>query len=474
MPYTLLKNFDEAKDLNLEKFKNFEFDFPLEIYPTNVSNINLLFVDCKFNFDIKIKNIIIPNFNISFINCKFTDNIEIVNNIIEDIKLIWHFDNNKPNNCHINSYLKKKKINISSNEIRGFCKITGLNHHLGRFSFIANVFSKQPREVHSKRKTDYPICIINNNNITNPSIHGNTFYMPFEFLSNNLKYNEKYSGHYFQNNLFQKSDFSNTNFGEYATFHDSKFYSTTLFIDCKNISNTKMIFSSCEFKGFTLFDKSKFKHLEIKHTIFEKKTSFEQIEIENLKLHQVSFFQGAFFDEINIKNIKNENYLKSLKNKDARELRRTLRSVKQELQKAENRIDYNRFRGYELQAHYQELDWENNFKDKAILWATKISTGFEYSWTKALEFILIVPTIFYILFFISENYAYQFDCRHFPEFLTGYFRFLIVTDFYNPLEKKRIFIDNSNTISWLIFIVGKIVLAFGIYEMIQAFRKFKA
>lgn len=34
--------------------------------------------------------------------------------------------------------------------------------------------------------------------------------------------------------------------------------------------------------------------------------------------------------------------------------RRTIRTIKQELQKAENRIDYNRFRAYELAAHYKE------------------------------------------------------------------------------------------------------------------------
>ena len=72
------------------------------------------------------------------------------------------------------------------------------------------------------------------------------------------------------------------------------------------------------------------------------------------------------------------------------------------------------------------------------------------------------------MFSINLNFASVKD------FLSGYFRFLIVTDFYNPLEKERIFIDNSNTWGWIIFILGKIVLAFGIYEMIQAFRKFKA
>jgi hypothetical protein len=55
---------------------------------------------------------------------------------------------------------------------------------------------------------------------------------------------------------------------------------------------------------------------------------------------------------------------------------------------------------------------------------------------------------------------------------SGFFRFLLVTDFYNPLETERIYL--TNPFSWLIFILGKIFIAFGIYEMIQSFRKFKA
>jgi len=44
--------------------------------------------------------------------------------------------------------------------------------------------------------------------------------------------------------------------------------------------------------------------------------------------------------------------------------------------------------------------------------------------------------------------------------------------FFNPLVNDKVYL--TNPLSWLIFIFGKIVIAFGIYEMIQSFRKFKA
>ncbi|WP_294824661.1 hypothetical protein, partial [uncultured Flavobacterium sp.] len=145
-----------------------------------------------------------------------------------------------------------------------------------------------------------------------------------------------------------------------------------------------------------------------------------------------------------------------------------------------NKIDYNHFRAYELEAYYQELDWnwESGFKDKTILWTTKHVTGFNHSWRKALRFILLSALGFYTLFFIAENYALRLSWSGIPQYITGYFRFLLVTDFYNPLiqnGREYILSDGWNhVISWFLFILGKIFIAFGIYEMIQAFRKFKA
>jgi hypothetical protein len=167
--------------------------------------------------------------------------------------------------------------------------------------------------------------------------------------------------------------------------------------------------------------------------------------------------------------------------KEAEDRKRTLRLIKQELQKTDNKIDYNRFRAYELEAYYQELnaDKRNKLdKDRLILRATKLVTGFDHDWRKALCFILIVAFIFFSVFFISENFTKQFSWSGIPQFIIGYFRFLLVTDFYNPLiQSGREYISNNgwnHIFSWFFFILGKIFIAFGIYEMIQAFRKFKA
>ncbi|MGA9639334.1 hypothetical protein, partial [Flavobacterium sp.] len=57
-------------------------------------------------------------------------------------------------------------------------------------------------------------------------------------------------------------------------------------------------------------------------------------------------------------------------------------------------------------------------------------------------------------------------------YFVSLFRFFLITDFYSPFEAGRNYLTNIG--SWIPFIFGKIFIAFGIYEMIQSFRKFKA
>jgi hypothetical protein len=199
-------------------------------------------------------------------------------------------------------------------------------------------------------------------------------------------------------------------------------------------------------------------------TTFEERISFKETHFDIIKIDRTIFEKGALFDDIQIKKIDDCD-------------RRTIRAIKQELQKAENRIDFNRFRAYELAAHYMELDWKWNsgFIDKSILFVTKISTDFGNSWRKALRFTLVGGFSVYLILYSIENHNFQIDFLvwdNWERLFSGFFRFLLVTDFYSPLETDRIYL--TNPLSWLFFIFGKILIAFGIYEMIQSFRKFKA
>lgn len=186
-------------------------------------------------------------------------------------------------------------------------------------------------------------------------------------------------------------------------------------------------------------------------------------------MFEVKFGGGAYFDEMKINKVLDKSYLKD-KSKIL-DWKRTLRAIKQESQKVENRIDFNNYRNYELAAHYEELNILTNFKDTSILWATKWSSNFG-NWFWSLGFTLLSGLFWYSILYRIENSG-TFNFEKINEYFVGAFRFFLVTDFYNPLiESPRTYLDNGW--SWLIFIFGKIFIAFGIYEMIQSFRKFKA
>ncbi|MBZ4043375.1 hypothetical protein [Flavobacterium hibisci] len=269
---------------------------------------------------------------------------------------------------------------------------------------------------------------------------------------------------FFNHCNFSSSSFFETNFNDDTHFNNCTFNNPINFQSINNEINGNFRFTSCDFTKFTDFDKSKIHKIKLDKIKFHDFVSFQETYFDIIEIDKTNFEKGAFFDDIQIKKIEDCN-------------RRTIRTIKQQLQKAENRIDFNRFRAYELAAHYKELDWKWNsgFIDKSILYVTKISTDFGNSWRKALRFTIVSGFLIYLILYFIENRNFLIDFLNWDNWarlFSGFFRFLLVTDFYNPLETDRVYL--TNPFSWLIFIFGKIVIAFGIYEMIQSFRKFKA
>lgn len=462
------------------EFKDESVSDILYIDNSNLNNIQkiLSFKNCTFNEYIEIKNINSEKLLINFNDCKFNNKIEI-----SDCKVgTLEFCNTKSitslsvSSCTLNNlYFRNSNkklitgdIDIKDNIVLGSLKLDNLNHHDENFTFSLSLKNEYSNIEHQNLKSTFK-----NSTFKNLELSGGFYGAEADFEKLEIKNELKITDCQFKKALFKEV----VSLGKDSIFHDCKFYSYFGFE--KNKSNqTNIKFIACLFTSFPHFNGSYFNHLEIKYCTFERKTSFDELEVNSIKLYQAKFIQGAFFDDIKIHDLEKKDYLKNLTVTQAKELRRTLRTIKHELYKTENRIDYYRFRGYELSAYYQELnwDWNEGFKNKLILEATKFVTGFDYSWRRALMFTLLSALIFYSIFFVFQDLN-QGKTLDISKYITGYFRFLLVTDFYNPLSKNREFIENNawyDVLGWIFFILGKIVIAFGIYEMIQAFRKFKA
>ncbi|WP_395061161.1 hypothetical protein [Flavobacterium sp.] len=279
---------------------------------------------------------------------------------------------------------------------------------------------------------------------------------------------------------FEQIDFSQNDFRD-MKYIDCKFLGSAKFKDVPYNKLSIISFDMCNFYKHVNFNKSSFYKLIFENGSFIETASFQDTYFDIISIDRTTFESKAFFDNIQIKKIDDCS-------------RKTIRTIKQELQKAENKIDYNKFRVYEFNAYrndiknkLREYDDDKDHlnhrvrepiqlkRDAFVLWISDLVSEYGTDWKRALNFTFWSGLSIYSLFYLIENHNYTIEVsnwNNWSRFISGLFRFFLVTDFYNPLETDRVYL--TNPLSWLIFIFGKIVIAFGIYEMIQSFRKFKA
>lgn len=447
----------QFKNLLLTKWKlenlniSLEKDFILDFFYHDKLEIN----DCTFSggsFNINIKK-------------GFEPKISILNSRFNKLSIIGNVETLVIDNIEISD----NRFEISRSNINNFeFKFNSIDYDLfltdlkvtNRTNFNWNRFINDSRlfmmNCNLLNRTE-----INENEFSDLYILNSEFQNKLYFKGNQL--NNDNSPIHFVKCIFGQVEFRKSVMSHNTQFEHCTFQELTSFEYIRRQENSIVNIHNCRFLKTCYFDYAELYLLDIKNTIFADFTSFQNTIFNHISLNSSVFEKTALFDDIKLTNISKCH-------------KKTLRIIKQQLQKAENRIDYNRFRSYELSAYFRELKWNwNDGKDKFILGATWLVTGFDHSWRRALGFTLLAGLLLYSLFYLSENYYQSFSIYEWQSFVSGYFRFFLVTDFYNPLvTDSRTYIDNTNTIGWLLFIFGKIVIAFGIYEMIQAFRKFKA
>lgn len=421
-----------------------------------------------------------PEYNFKFDNCSFDCEVEFIGCTLNEIS----FKNTKSIiSLNINGYYNKFELKclkfyydkgytidepkpklstnfyISNLIISDNLLIQNIEHIQGKFEFIGN-------EVGGK---GIDAITFNNSNFYNAYFSGNNFKDKTTFENTSFKYNFQYlkssktvyQHTKFYNNTFSKVSFSNSNFIGKCSFDKCDFLSTTWFEKCKNLTNSKLGFVACEFKKYVLFDNSKINSFEISHSFFERKVSFDSFEANKMKLHQVSFEKVAYFDDLNKSNEK------VLENWD----RKTLRAIKRELTNSHNQIDYLRFKAYELNAFKKEVDQNKlNWKDSMILYFNEDSNYFGLDWTKGLQFIIKWSFLFYILHLLT--YIFQEKCFYLipkqEDFYINYIKFINPFSFLKPPIEKT----ENYFFPFSFFILGKIFVSYGIYQTVQAFRKF--
>ncbi|MGM8362306.1 hypothetical protein ACSV4D_10360 [Flavobacterium sp. ARAG 55.4] len=417
----------------------------LEFKKLTDNNLTLKFQNCTFNCNISFSDCTFES--LSFKNTKVLNSLEINNLELHDLVFSNDLDIEKP---QLTSEFTIRKSNIN------FLLFEKLNHIQGKLLFLGNKFGEKNGA-----------SSFQNSTITNVLFGNNSFFNFTHFKRVTFKSTREYSkprGSAFEfpgfyKTSFEKISFSQSNFKCKLQFENCDFLSTSWFEECNNINDSELRFVACKFEKYSLFDNSKFNRIEILHSKFKEKASFENFETNYFKIHQVTFAEAAYFDDLNKSNEK------VIENWD----RKTLRAIKRELVNTHNQIDYLRFKAYELNAYKKEKG--KNWKDNLILFLNENSNYFGLDWTKGICFILKTSLMFYLLYLISFIIGIK-DSSYLPqsceEFLVIYIKFL------NPVSFLKTPIEEAESYFFpLLFLnLSKIFVSYGIYQTIQAFRKF--
>ena len=446
-----------------------EINNSLDIELSNVTNSNK-FINCKFQGKRMNFSNLLADVNDEIQHTFIFDHCEILNDVyFKNCSLAeLNFINiSKPiKNLHLApkklGYFKFECKEDLEQEISNEINITVHNCEILNYLDFLHLKSSGKLHIYS--------CVINRLKIHDSSfdrvdIEKSKFTSDFQFTLNNIK------DSYFKYNEFEKSNFSLTDFGMDSEFRNNDFKGTALFERLKNESKTRLKFKSCNFIKYAYFNKSNLYNLRIDTSKFQETASFQELQLNSVFIDRTIFEKPVFFDDIEISNFRNCN-------------KKTLRNIKQQLLRADNKIDYDKFRVHELNSYKNELQRQlangkkgGRNKLHSDLWILRIGTFFSNNgtdWQKAVGRTLFVAILFYSVFYALHNFSREINLTNpsnYNEYFIGLFRYFLITDFHNPLVSEREYLEKAW--EWIPFIVGKILIGIGLYEILVSFRKFK-
>ena len=131
------------------------------------------------------------------------------------------------------------------------------------------------------------------------------------------------------------------------------------------------------------------------------------------------------------------------------------------------------FKAYEIDAYQHTLSWKRDFSDLLMLWLNKISNNHGLSWNRGLFFTIFCGLLFYLIF-----YGCYDDLSYRMYFWGNFIKYIWL---FNGIDDLIQFLNQpSNSfgdclirfLGSICYIIGKILVAYGIFQTISAFRKY--
>jgi len=285
-------------------------------------------------------------------------------------------------------------------------------------------------------------------------------------------------GYEHSKNIADSFNFHNITFKKLVSFWKSEFYTAVAFFQTNFDGN--LTFSGAEFYENLLFPYSSFqkkiifsnvkfiKGFDLSLALNSGEYNFFGIEIKNFA--SISNDVDSQYDNcLNGCNISNKNKIE------------TFRIIKNQLEKVGNNIEafkYNSLekRAYQLQLIAQDKKWYNN-QDSLMFSLNNVSNRHKKSWIKGVGFTIKVAVLFYTLsILLSGEFYLSFDDIY--ETINLNLKAIVV--FLNPVHNPNYIteiynIKSSDLNGWYYALdfLGRIFVEYGIYQTIQAFRKFR-
>jgi len=250
--------------------------------------------------------------------------------------------------------------------------------------------------------------------------------------------------------FYKPQQFHFTDFLDRAIFSNTEFNEEVQFLHCK-VDNSYVRFESATFK----------KGLDISRSNFNDKVNFWNIEIEE---------SGEQYIFNNLKSVK---YVNDFEVQDKtptiyKQFRETYRIIKSNFYSQNNKIEALEFSKREMLVYERELksvsSKSNN--NKLLLLANKISNNFGTNWLRGILFTASAGII--TLSFFSYNLKFSLTSAGVSNFLKSLVDILNLTDW----NEMTIFGEKLTNWQYIFLFIGRIFVAYGVYQTIQAFRKF--
>ncbi|WP_108422847.1 pentapeptide repeat-containing protein [Flagellimonas amoyensis] len=295
------------------------------------------------------------------------------------------------------------------------------------------------------------------------------------YLSGKIRFRECY--------FYNYTNFRNTTFYDLADFWRSIFYSPTIFFKTEFLGTT--VFSATTFKENVLFT----------YSLIDKLILFRGTKIEKgfdistaIRSGEMGIFDFHVKDYESLnKNLSEEAYERAIsetaeipiKNK-----RETFRILKQEHISQNNVVHSIEYKTLENETYLNE-NLSKLYRGESIVSCVSnlfvltlnwLSSRFGVSYFQAALFTLSFGALFYYFTIISTSkyeMAMNLDWNTIYENIPAYSSYLLPTHRFDFLGEE--FGKKYSFSNWFYFfdIFGRIVIGYGIYQTIQAFRKFR-